>query len=186
MESNRDEDFESEDEDNDDEDEDEDEDRETRAERLQTAASEVRSCVATHARRLARNMMLRYRRYLKPHCITVTELQVLAEIALRPTVTAATLSSALELDKSTVSRIVERMVENDWLGVSWPRDAREVPLVLHVGAEERLLAALAAWREAHHSVVGWLGDDAASLKRLAEQVRPPPPPERCGPRCGDR
>ena len=144
-----------------------------REERLRLGAIEVRSCVATHARRLARNMMLRYRRHLKPHRITVTELQVLAEVALKPGVTAAALSASLELDKSTVSRIVERLTENDWLGLGEPTDAREVPLELHVGAEKRLLRALTAWREAHHSVLGWLGDDAKSLKRLARRVRPP-------------
>jgi hypothetical protein len=149
---------------------------EERDERLRVAAREVRSCVAAHSRRLSRNMMLRYKQHLKPHCVTVTELQVLVEIALRPHVTAAALSDLLELDKSTVSRIVDRLVENDWIGVAEPKDARAIPLVLQIGMVDRLLEALRAWREAHHSMIGWLGDDAGALKRLAVRVRPPPEP----------
>jgi len=142
--------------------------------RLRRAALEVRECIAAHSRRLARNMMLRYKQHLKPHRITVTELQVLVEIALRPNVTATALSDILELDKSTVSRIIERMSENDWIGLGSSRDQREVPLTLQVGKQDLLLEALTAWREAHHSVLGWLGEEATPLVRVAKRFRPPP------------
>ncbi len=159
---------------------------ERREARLRAAAMEVKGCVAAYSRRLSRNMMLRYKQHLKPHCITVTELQVLVEIWLRPRVTAAALSAILELDKSTVSRIVERMGENNWVVNTESEDARATPLLLQYGAEDRLMAALRAWREAHHCVVGWLGDDVSCLKRLASRVRPPINPPRCSARCGER
>jgi DNA-binding MarR family transcriptional regulator len=142
--------------------------------RLFRAAAAARTCFAAGSRRVARNMMLRYKAHLKPHRISVCELQVLTQVVLMKHPTAAAISRKLELDKSTVGRTIQRLTEKEWISVSVPRDARALVLELQAGAEERLEAALRSWEEAHCLVAGWLANDAAALRRLSARLRPPP------------
>jgi DNA-binding MarR family transcriptional regulator len=119
-------------------------------------------------------MMLRYKAHLKPHRITVCELEVLTQIVLMKHPTAAAISRKLELDRSTVGRTIQRLLENEWIRVSVPRDARALELELRAGAGERLAAALHSWEEAHRLVAGWLAEDAAPMRRLSARLRAPP------------
>jgi DNA-binding MarR family transcriptional regulator len=71
----------------------------------------ARDCLALRARRLERTLTRLYDEELAGHDVTASQLSMLAAITLLGGATAARLGRVLDLEKSTVSRNVSRLVE---------------------------------------------------------------------------
>ncbi|MEW5855292.1 MAG: helix-turn-helix domain-containing protein [Myxococcota bacterium] len=74
-----------------------------------------RSCVATRVRRLNRQITRTYDELLRPLEMSGAQLTLLVGIALHPGVKAVQLGKALDLERSTLSRNLARMVERGWV-----------------------------------------------------------------------
>lgn len=72
-------------------------------------------CFAMRARRLSRIMTRIYEDALRESGLTVPQFTLLAAIAARGPVTAAEIGRRLDIEKSTLSRTMGKMIENGWL-----------------------------------------------------------------------
>lgn len=131
-----------------------------------TAASTIaRTCLGLRSRRLGRLVARLYDDALRPYGLTSAQLNILVMIALAGPVAAAEVGRELDLEKSTLSRNLRRMIDNGWV-----RDDRA--LVLTAAGERLLVEAKPAWDAAQREARARLGDDAiAMLEELTKGVR---------------
>jgi DNA-binding MarR family transcriptional regulator len=90
--------------------------------------------------------------------------------ALRPLVTAklglarpTQIGEILQLDKSTLSRNLERMRAHGWLEVVPEEDARAQPFRLTSQGKRLIEKAIPAWEQAQRQSVELLGDEGIAL-----------------------
>jgi len=108
-------------------------------------AREVREeCLAFRVRRLNRRVTRLYDAALRPFGLTVAQFNMLVALGLGLDLKASDLSRALDLEKSTVSRNLKRLIEHRWV-----RPVDEARVLRLTAAGQRLVRrALPAWRQA--------------------------------------
>jgi len=122
-------------------------------------------CIAFRVRLLGRVVTNLYDAVLKPFAITVNQTTILAMLTLAGEVGPGTIGRELAMEKSTVSRNLERMRKNGWIettkrGIRVTAAGRELLAALHPAWEkaqadaERLLgeAGIGAIRGLHQTV----------------------------------
>jgi DNA-binding MarR family transcriptional regulator len=103
-----------------------------------------RDCLASRLRLLNRVITGIYDTALRPHGLRISQMNVLVAVAARGSIRASQLCRLMRLEKSTLSRDVERLVERGWLARS--------PALAVTSAGERLLGeCLPAWRQAQRA-----------------------------------
>jgi DNA-binding MarR family transcriptional regulator len=114
----------------------------------QQARQVVAACLGYRSRRLARAVTRLYNDRLRPLGLNLTEMNLLAAIAAQGSVQPAKLGRAMALEKSTLSRNSNRLVEQGWVEIRDHPDDRGVLLSLTARGNQLLLDALPAWQEA--------------------------------------
>jgi DNA-binding MarR family transcriptional regulator len=122
----------------------------------------ARDCLATRVRHLERTLTRIYDGALRGVGVTGSQLSMLAAIALMGDANAARLGAQLELEKSTVSRNLARLVA---AGLVTDGDG----LRLTAAGAETLRTGHAAWRKAQRAARAQLG---ARRLRLLEALIP--------------
>jgi DNA-binding MarR family transcriptional regulator len=124
-------------------------------------------CLGVRLRTLNRVVTALYDEALRPHGLRVGQLNLLVAVARMGTAHPGDLCRFLRMEKSTLSRDVERMRRNGWLEVDDSADKRARPL--RVSAEGRALleAVVPAWRLAQERAGAMLGDEVAVALRRA-------------------
>ena len=84
-------------------------------------------CIARRVRRLSRLITRIYDDALRPHGLTTAQFGMLSSIIRGGPISPAELGRRFELEKSTVSRNLVRMVEHGWV-TQTPGDTRGVEL----------------------------------------------------------
>jgi len=141
---------------------------------MRDAALEMaRDCLATRVRHLERTLTRIYDGALREVGVTGSQLSMMAAIALMGDANAARLGARLELEKSTVSRNLARLVA---AGLVTDSDG----LRLTAAGAETLRTGHAAWRKAQRAARAQLG--ARRLRLLeallpASHLEPPQPPK---------
>jgi len=131
-----------------------------RATTVETIASH---CIAGRLRLLNRVVTNLYDDALRPHGLRLSQGSVLAVTAMLGVARPAEVCDILELDTSTLSRTVERMVANGWLEILPDEDGRSHPFRL-TGEGRRLMEkAIPAWEEAQARARKLLGEDGQRL-----------------------
>ncbi len=128
-------------------------------------------CLAGRARLISRAVSGLYEEELRPHGITTAQTGILAVVAVRGESRPSDVASILCLEKSTLSRNLDRMIERGWVEVVPGDDARSQRLrVTAKGA--RLVERIApAWRSAQQRARALLGEQgAAALHRLGQRL----------------
>jgi DNA-binding MarR family transcriptional regulator len=112
---------------------------------LSAVAREVREeCLAFRVRRLNRRVTRLYDAALRPFGLTIAQFNMLVALGLGLDLKASDLSRALDLEKSTVSRNLKRLIERRWV-----RPVDEARVLRLTAAGQRLVTrALPAWRRA--------------------------------------
>jgi DNA-binding MarR family transcriptional regulator len=119
------------------------------AESLESQARElVATCLGYRTRRLARTVTRLYNDRLRPLGLNIAEMNLMAAIAAQRSVQPARLGRAMELEKSTLSRNVSRLVDRGWVEIRDHPDGRGVLLALTARGSEVLLQAVPAWKQA--------------------------------------
>ncbi len=127
------------------------------------ARSVAQECLARRMRQAGRAVSAIYEKELRPAGVTIAQFTLLTALAcgLR---TAKELGQHLQLEKSTLSRNLERMTSLGWIEARAASDARSAELTLTAAGRGRLRAAYPAWKRAQAATQALLGADA--LERL--------------------
>ena len=128
-------------------------------------------CIAYRIRALNRVITHLYDSALKPFGITVNQTTMLAMLTLVGKAGPGEIGRVLHMEKSTISRNLERMRKNGWIEVN-AGDSGPVRIVTVTLAGRKLLAALyPEWEEAQAAAARILGDEGiAAVQTLHAAV----------------
>lgn len=135
---------------------------------IETIAS---SCIAGRVRLLNRVVTNLYDEALRPLGVKLSQGNILAVTAKLGVARPADVCDILELDTSTLSRTVDRMVSKGWLEILSDEDGRSHPFRLTEKGKRLMEKAIPAWEQAQAEAKKILGDDAlrvldAAIKRI--------------------
>lgn len=124
------------------------------------------NCLAMRVRRLNRVITGIYDDELRDHGLTTAQLNVLVVIARRGPIAPAQVAKLLRMEKSTLSRNLERMRSQGWVRVS-PGAGRGQLLEVYAKGRRLLEAVEPAWRRAERRAESLLGEREAQAVRRA-------------------
>ena len=128
-------------------------------------------CLAIRVRLLGRTITRIYDDALRPLGLTVGQLNLLVFVGKRGPVGPGELASVLGMEKSTVSRNVERMIRQGWIDSSPSSSGRGQELSLTAQGRKLLEKAVPLWEEAQRQTTETLGErNFASLRRITNSV----------------
>jgi DNA-binding MarR family transcriptional regulator len=135
---------------------------------LKSTAEEIASrCLATQARTLGRVITAIYDEHLKDVGVTASQLTILAALETAPGTQPAALCETLRLDKSTLSRTVDRLESRGWVERKGASDARSHVLHLTTAGKGVLRKAAKQWRKAQTEVKTLLGNGGVKALQQA-------------------
>ena len=130
-----------------------------------------RECLAMRTRLLGRTVTSVYDEALRPLGITIGQLNILAVVAKRGPIAQGEVAQFLSMDKSTMSRNVERMRQHGWLRQASGGAGRQVLLEVSATGHRMLDGAAPRWSEAQAEVSALLGKrGAAALYGAADTI----------------
>lgn len=128
-----------------------------------------RECIAARIRILNRLVTQECDEGLRPHKVRVALVNVLVAVAVSGPVTPTTLARRLFLDKSTLSRDVEKLLEKAWLEAVPSEDGRSHTLQATEAGLAFLETLHPAWDAAQKRVAERLGPEfLSSLSRAVD------------------
>jgi len=147
-----------------------------------------RECLGMPLRMLQRAVSAVYDDALGGHGVGIAQLNLLVAVErLGDRATPSQLSRVMMLEKSSVSRDVDRLVERGWVTRSIHADGRSQRLALTVQGRRLIDAALPSWEAAQARVRALLGDEGADLLvSMVERLRAAEPPPVSGRAPSDR
>jgi DNA-binding MarR family transcriptional regulator len=147
-----------------------------------------RECLGMPLRMLHRAVSAVYDDALGGHGLGIAQLNLLVAVErLGDRATPSLVSRVLMLEKSSVSREVDRLVERGWMTRSTGADGRSQRLALSVQGRRLLDAALPSWQAAQARVRALLGDAGADLLlSMVDRLRAAEPLPPSGPAPSDR
>ncbi len=128
-------------------------------------------CLAVRVRMLNRTITAIYDDALRPLGLTAGQLNTLVVIAKRGPLSPGEVARRLNMEKSTVSRNIERMRNNGWLTVTAAESGRKQQLALTRQGKTLLEKSVPAWDEAQTRARAVLGRRGAeSIHRMSNAV----------------
>ncbi|MEJ2638115.1 MAG: MarR family winged helix-turn-helix transcriptional regulator [Desulfosarcinaceae bacterium] len=129
-------------------------------------------CIAYRVRTLNRVITKLYDTVLKPFGITVNQTTILAMLTLVKKARPGEIGKKLHMERSTVSRNLERMRKNGWIEMA-PGESGTARLVSVTPKGRKLLAALhPQWEKAQTAAARLLGDNGVNaVQTLHEAVQ---------------
>ncbi len=135
---------------------------------VETIASE---CIAVRIRLLNRTVTNIFDEALRPLGVKVSQLNVLMVVAKLGPVSPGDVARRLNMEKSTVSRNVDRMRTRGWLKVSDGDSGRKQILELGTAGRKLIEKSLPLWKKAQAQTEAVLGQQGArSIHRAANTV----------------
>jgi len=128
-------------------------------------------CLAVRIRMLNRTITAIYDDALRPLGLTAGQLNILVVVTKRGPLSPGEVARRLNMEKSTVSRNVERMRTNGWLTVTATDSGRKQQLTLTRQGKRLLENSVSAWGEAQTrtgALLGRRGSD--SIRSMANSV----------------
>lgn len=128
-------------------------------------------CLAVRVRMLNRTITAIYDDALRPLGVTTGQLNILVVVTKRGPLSPGEVARRLNMEKSTVSRNVERMRGNGWLTVTASDSGRKQELRLTRQGKKLLEESVPAWDEAQtrtRALLGRRGSD--SIRSLGNAV----------------
>ena len=139
------------------------------SEQIKAQAQEIaqqmsQECVARRLRQVNRTITRLYDEALRPHGLTVNQLNILAIVISEKQIRPGQLGQTLGMEKSTVSRTVDRMVRKDWIKVSPGEDNRTQLLSVTPQGRKLLLLVTPIWDNLQAGIL--TGDGNSILQML--------------------
>ena len=136
-----------------------------------TARRIAGECLAGRARLISRAVSGIYEEALRPHGITTAQLAILVAVTVQAKPRPGDVADALCLEKSTLSRNLDRMIDHGWLAVVSGDDARSQRLRATSNGARLLEKVAPAWQTAQRRARTLLGEKgAATLQRVADKL----------------
>ncbi len=133
-------------------------------------AAEISSnCLGMRTRMLDRVVTGIYDRHLRGSGVRISQVSLLTAIATAGEAGPADLCRWLLMEKSTVSRAVDRMVDQGWIETTEAADGRSYRLALTRAGRAKLLSVREPWRAAQAEARELL--DAGGADNLVELAR---------------
>jgi DNA-binding MarR family transcriptional regulator len=128
-----------------------------------------RECFAVRLRLLNRVITRIYDDALRPLGVTVNQMNILAVVENMSEAEPGVIGRFLHMEKSTVSRNIERMRRQGWLSAKAGSDARRMVLSATARGRALLAKAMPLWNQGQEQVRELLGEAGiASVKRVAD------------------
>ena len=127
----------------------------------------ARECIAVRTRVLSRAISQLYDEALRPLGIKVSQLNVLIVVAKLEPASPGEVAGRLNMEKSTLSRNVERMRTRGWIEVSEAPAGRGQVLVVGQAGRRLIEDAWPHWRQAQQRAEALLGVDGLRSVRAA-------------------
>ena len=125
-------------------------------------------CLGLRTRMVDRAVSGVFDRAMRPYGIRITQVSALTAVAQAGEAGPAQLASWLYLEKSTVSRMVDRMISAGWLEPLETQDGRSYRVRLTEAGRAKLVEVLPSWRAAQAEIEALMGEElAARLGQLA-------------------
>ena len=121
---------------------------------------------------LSRAVTKLYNVALRPYGLTVSQMNILVAVTAVGPVNHQGICRALCLDKSTLSRDLERMRDQDWIADAPGEDGRITMLTATATGKILLEKAFPAWQQAQREATTLLGKkEIASIGRAVKTLR---------------
>ncbi|MFV0298166.1 MAG: MarR family winged helix-turn-helix transcriptional regulator [Hyphomicrobiaceae bacterium] len=135
------------------------------------ATATTDSCIATRVRQLSRIVTRVYDDALRPHKITASQFTLLMQLAQTDGITAAEIGMQLDIEKSTLSRNLKRLLALGHIDMDPPAGRRGRGLHLTPRGQTVIREAYPLWQEAQRRTIEAMGADAhARLDGLLSQA----------------
>jgi len=112
------------------------------------AASTSETCIATRVRQLSRIITRVYDDAMRPHGITASQYTLLTQLAQRDSITAVEIGFALDIEKSTLSRNLKRLLALHLIVMDPPAGRKGRGLHLTPKGQAVIKDAFPVWRDA--------------------------------------
>lgn len=140
------------------------------------AADEIASrCLGLRIRLLDRTLSTIFDRHLRPFGIRITQLTLLTAISKMGETGPSELVQSLRLEKSTVSRTIDRLIDHGWIATTAASDGRSYRIRLTRKGRTKLLEAHPAWQLAQEEAEQMLGAaNVTAIRRVGDAVQDQP------------
>lgn len=136
------------------------------------AANTAATCMATRVRQLSRIVTRVYDDAMRPLGITASQYTLLAQLAARDGITAVEIGCELDIEKSTLSRNLKRLLALGHIVMDPPAGRRGRGLHLTMKGEAVLKQAYPIWQLSQTKAVGIMGlESRAALDDLLERAQ---------------
>ncbi|MFM7084614.1 MAG: MarR family winged helix-turn-helix transcriptional regulator [Hyphomicrobium sp.] len=141
------------------------------------AESTAASCLATRVRQLSRIITRVYDDAMRPLGITASQYTLLAQLAAHDGITAVEIGHDLDIEKSTLSRNLKRLLALTLIVMDPPAGRRGRGLHLTPKGQAVLKDAFPVWKNAQSHTISVMGNDSRStldalLKQAEKLVAP--------------
>jgi DNA-binding MarR family transcriptional regulator len=134
------------------------------------------ACLATRVRQLSRIITRVYDDAMRPLGITASQYTLLAQLAARDSITAVEIGHELDIEKSTLSRNLKRLLALGHINMDPPAGRRGRGLHLTGKGQAVLRDAFPIWQDAQKRTIGVIGADSRpvldGLLSQAEKLAP--------------
>lgn len=120
-------------------------------------------CIAMRLRQLNRMVTRLYDEALRPLGFTVNQLNILATVISRGPISPGQLAQMLGMEKSTVSRTIDRMCKHGWIDIGAGKDKRSQSLNATPQGRQLLVKAAPVWDELQANVIDSTAENAGLL-----------------------
>jgi DNA-binding MarR family transcriptional regulator len=118
----------------------------------------ARECIANKVRLLNRAVTAIYDEALRPHDLKISQMSVLVTVAALGRPSPGAVGRRLHMEKSTLSRNVDRMRAHGWLDAAGTTDGRASELYVTPAGRRLLRKVHPAWRAAQARAAELLGE----------------------------
>ena len=130
-----------------------------------------RDCLAVRVRLLSRAITRIYDAALRPHGLTVAQLNLLTSIAVREPAPAGDVAEVLSMEISTLSRNAQLLRDDGLVRIDRAKRGNGRVLSLTDTGSEKLVELRPAWREAQRQTRELIGaSHATSIKRSVDDM----------------
>jgi DNA-binding MarR family transcriptional regulator len=135
------------------------------------AARIAADCVASKVRRLSRKVSRIYDEELRSHRVKISQVAILVAVARLGPVQPVTLGRRLSIEKSTLTRNVQRMVAQGWISARPGPEGNTQLLTLTPKGARLLRQAAPRWRRAQKRAQTLLGGSAVdAVSRMVQHI----------------
>jgi len=140
------------------------------------AENTANACLATRVRQLSRIITRVYDDAMRPLGITASQYTLLAQLAARDSITAVEIGHELDIEKSTLSRNLKRLLALGHINMDPPAGRRGRGLHLTPKGQAILKDAFPIWQDAQKRTVSAIGAESRNildtLLHQAERLAP--------------